>query len=110
MPDEQKRILPGTIIWAEVTDEFFQNLKSRPLVVLRDGPPGQVECVCITTEIGMVPQERMVQVPHAIVGLPKICVAHAGWIRFVDIVSIEQRMPNLLPRASFEAIIRKAKR
>ena len=79
-------------------------------MVLRPGPPGQLECVCITTDVAEVPQERMVQVPHEIVGLPKVCVANTGWIRFVDIDSIEQIMQERLPRASFEAIIRKARR
>lgn len=110
MREEQQKIFPGTIIWAVVADESGQNRKSRPLVVLRIGPPGQVECVCITSDIQAVPIERMVQVPHASVGLPRACVAHTSWIRFVDIDSIEQKMPNLIPRASFEAIIRKARR
>ncbi len=111
MTEEQQLIFPaGTIIWAVVKDESDQNPKSRPLLVLRVGPPGQVECVCITTDIQAVPNERMVQIPHDSVGLPKACVAHTGWIRFVDIDSIEQKMPRLIPRASFESIIRKAKR
>ena len=110
MSGDQYRVLPGTIIWAVVADESGQNRKSRPLVVLRVGPPGQVECVCITTDIQVVPVERMVQVPHESVGLSRVCVAHTGWIRFVDIDSIEQKMPNLIPRASFEAIMRKARR
>lgn len=108
MPSEG--ILPGSIIWATVEDESFSKRKDRPLVVLRVCPPDQVECVCVTTDVSVVPLERRVQIPHEMVGLTKICVANAGWIRFVDIEAIVEVMPNRLPRASFEAILRKAKR
>jgi hypothetical protein len=107
---DEKKYRPGTIIWAWVKDQSGQNIKSRPLVVLRDGPSGQLECVCITTKIMDVPIERVVQVPHVDVGLPDECVAHTGWIRFVEIDSIEKVMPSCLPRVSFEAIARKLRR
>ncbi len=107
---DEKRYRPGTIIWASVKDESGQNDKTRPLVVMRDGPPGQLECVCITTQIADVPLDRVIQVPHMDVGLPAECVAHTGWIRFVDIDSIKKVMPALLPRVSFEAIARKFRR
>jgi len=107
----------GRIVWVEVPDLQGRNPKKRPAVIISADkdirPDGEVEIVCITTEIGRSPPEECVALPWHRAGHPRTKLkeeseAVCTWNLMIPVSAIRE-FGGLIPLPIYLSILQKCK-